>query len=38
VFFFLKYHDYDDNGIDDTVVTKEGKVYSFNGFLPKDTD
>jgi hypothetical protein len=20
------------------VVTKEGKVYSFNGFLPKDTD
>jgi hypothetical protein len=30
--------DYDGDGITDTVVTKDGKVYSFNCFLPKDTD
>jgi hypothetical protein len=37
-FNMLDAQDYDGIGIPDTVVTKEGKVYSFNGFLPKDTD
>jgi hypothetical protein len=37
-FAMLNVQDYDGDGIDDTIVTKEGKVYSFNGFLPKDTD
>jgi hypothetical protein len=37
-FDLLQEQDYDGDGIDDTVITKEGKVYSFNGFLPKDTD
>jgi hypothetical protein len=30
--------DYDGDGILDTFVTKDGKVYSFNGLIPKDTD
>jgi hypothetical protein len=34
----LNGQDYDGDGIDDTIVSKEEKVYSFNGFLPKDTD
>jgi hypothetical protein len=34
----LNVQDYDVDGLDDTIVTKGGKVYSFNGFLPKDTD
>jgi hypothetical protein len=37
-FDMLNVQDYDGDGLPDTVVTKEGKVYSFNGFLPKDTD
>jgi hypothetical protein len=37
-FDILNVQDYDGDGIDDTNVTKDGKVYSFNGFLPKDTD
>jgi hypothetical protein len=34
----LNYQDYDGDGLEDTIVTKQGKVYYFNGFLPKDTD
>jgi hypothetical protein len=34
----LEYKDYDGDGLEDTIITKEGKVYSFNGYLPKDTD
>jgi hypothetical protein len=37
-FALLDEKDYDCDGISDTVVTKDKKVYSFNGFLPKDTD
>jgi hypothetical protein len=34
----MKYKDYDGDGLEDTIVTQEGKVYSFNGYMPKDSD
>jgi hypothetical protein len=34
----LDVKDYYSYGLPDIVVTKEGKVYSFNDFLPKDTE
>jgi hypothetical protein len=37
-FDMLNVQDYDGDGLDDTIVTKGGKVYSVNGVLPKDTD
>jgi hypothetical protein len=37
-FGMLNVQDYDGDGLEDTLVTKDGKVNSFNGFLPKDTD
>jgi hypothetical protein len=30
--------DYEGDRIDDTIIIKDGKVYSFNGFIKKDTD
>jgi hypothetical protein len=30
--------DYDRDDLNDTIVTKDGKLYSFNGFITKDTD
>jgi hypothetical protein len=37
-FAMLDEQDFDVDGVPDTIVTKEGKVFSFKGFLPKDTD
>jgi isocitrate dehydrogenase len=34
-FAVLQQQDYDGDGISDTVVTKEGKIYCFNGFFTK---
>jgi hypothetical protein len=34
----LPVKDYDGDNLDVTIVTKDGKVYSFNGFITKDTD
>lgn len=33
-----EYHDYDDNGIDDIIVTREGQIYSYNGYNRKRID
>ena len=30
--------DYDGDNVNDIIVTKNGKVYSFNGYMPKDND
>jgi hypothetical protein len=38
IFRLLEDADYNNDNIPDTVVTKGGKVYSFNGYLTKDTD
>jgi hypothetical protein len=37
-FILLDDDDYNNDTIPDTAVTKGGKVYSFNGYLTKDTD
>jgi hypothetical protein len=34
----LEVKDYDGDRLSDTIVTKDDKVYSFNGFITKDTD
>jgi hypothetical protein len=34
----LQPKDYDGDGLADTIVTKDGKIYSFNGFVTKDND
>jgi hypothetical protein len=34
----LEYKDYDSDGLEDIIVIKDGKVYSFNGVMPKDSD
>jgi hypothetical protein len=37
-FDMLNVQDNDGDGLEDIVVTKDKKVYSFNDFLPKDTE
>jgi hypothetical protein len=37
-FDMLSYKDYDGDGLEDTIATKDGKVYSFNGYMPKFSD